>query len=260
MEVAFKKEVGITSLVVVLTMLSLWLLSLVDALASNFSFLLLLSFLTIFWISCLALALAVVGKGSAWTLICFVPVFYLLVQVNDFSVDLVIAAVIVFLVLISARMYIMRELESRVSYKTRYVFTRAVHMKVLMVIIMITGIALPWITESMMSQEGIFSDNVVNVFIKPYEPYLQNVVPTSIGNLSTVVASTMNDKIRFFAQKYSLLVPLTVFAAVILLTRLLVPFLAIIPLVLIAAILFLLRKFNLINIVVVSEPVERLEL
>jgi hypothetical protein len=79
-------------------------------------------------------------------------------------------------------------------------------------------------------------------------------------NISTVVTRVLNEKIHSITNDYPAFTPVVIFAIVILVARIFIPVISIVLLLLIAFIILVSRKSNLIKLLDVSEPVEHLEL
>jgi len=80
------------------------------------------------------------------------------------------------------------------------------------------------------------------------------------ANLSTMITANVNNQIRHVSRQYPVTVPLMLFAVIILASRVIVPVLSIVPLVITALLIWLSRKANLVKLISQSLPVEHLEL
>jgi hypothetical protein len=289
MDAAVKKEISIDIFVVLFTALLFWLLVSTNILVDNLALQLLLIFALPIWISCLAIALALVSNYSAIILNILIPVILIIFGIPQ--VEIIVAAIIIIALLASARLFFVRELKSRIEYKTRYTFYSGTKLLIMVVIVIITGISMPHIMESLMSDEALIPESSVRLILKPYEPYIASSVPGGsfdmsinqaiadqpsaqtqqdvplmerrlIGseNISSVITSVLNDQIKSLSHNYPIITPIIIFALVVLVSRLLIPIFALFLLLLIAFFIWLSRQSKLINLISVSKPVEHLEL
>ena len=192
MEVAVKKEIGIDIFTLSFTGLLFWSLMSTGILINNPLVLILLILVIPVWVSCLAIALAFVGNRSAVLLSLLIPVILVLFDITQ--IVLIAAAIIISALLASARFIFVHELKSRVEYKTRHVFYLGTKLLVMAIIIIITGISMPHITQSIMSDEAFIPESVVSWLIKPYEPYIAKTIPG--GSLDVSFEQVIDDRLQ----------------------------------------------------------------
>lgn len=175
MEAVTKKEIGIDVFLLAFSALLFWLLLSTDIIVNNPIVLMLLILAVPLWLSCLAIALTLVSNYSAALLIILIPI--ILVGLGMLRIEIVAAAVLITALLVSARFIFVRELKSRIEIKTHYVFYSGTKLLVLAFIIVITGISMPYITQSIMADEAVIPESTVKLLLKPYEPFIAKSMP-----------------------------------------------------------------------------------
>lgn len=187
MEAALKKEIGLDIFIILFTAALFWLL-VSASIVINAPFVLVFILLAIpVWISCLAITLALVSNYSAILLNLLIPAILLVFGISQIAI--IAAATIIAALLTAARLMFVHELHSHVEYQTRFVFYAGTKLLIMAIIIIITGISMPHITKSLMSDDALIPESTVKLLLKPYEPYIAKNIPG--GSLDVSIEQTV---------------------------------------------------------------------
>lgn len=302
-----KKELGLTIFLVLLSISQFVLFTFFPPTLQQP--LLLVLFLGIFllWLCVLAINLALLSRLYSWlSLLVIVGVFTLFARAQ---ITALVGAFIFLLLALYARQVLLRELGSRIEFHTRSVFYHGLKYLLMGAIILLLGIAMPTLTQNIMSDDEVVPESLVRLLLKPYEPYLQNLFPGSTstsqledivasqianepaaGNLpreqqqfysqqiasqllaslpaniastndiATVITEVINNRIRLYSNANPLITPVIIFALVIIISRFVVAWLAIPPLLMTTLLIYIGRKAKLFKLLTLSKPVDKLEL
>lgn len=187
METAVKKEIGLDILLIIFTAALFWMLVSTSVIVNAPIVLVLIILAIPVWISFLAITLALVSNYSAMLLTVLVP--FILALFGITQMEIIAAAILIMGLIGSARFMFVHELKSRVEFKTRLIFYSGTKLLIMAVIIMLTGISMPHITKSLMSDDELIPEPTVKLLLKPYEPFIAKSIPG--GSLDVSINRTI---------------------------------------------------------------------
>ncbi len=303
MEVIVKKSIGLT---VALLLLSVALFSLViftSTLPLNPAISITLAVVVVVWLSVLAINIALLTRPYAWINILSVTGLFILFA--RAQLEAFIGALFFLVFAATARRAITHELANRIEYSTRAAFYPGLKYLVMGTVLLGIGFAVPFMTASLLSDDQVVPESLVRFLLKPYQPYLQKILPSGAldssfedtmaavlnqqsltdnipleqrqsyveeisqqlsldrsgtDNIATVITAIINNKIRLYSHANPVLIPIFIFAIAIIVSRIVIVWLAHPPLLVVALFVWLARQTKLVKLVSVSQPVEKLVL
>lgn len=190
MTAAKKKEIGLTAVAILITIAQFVVgkLALPSLLTDTSTGVWLLG-LSVLWVIVMVLALALVRHPAALVVILFVPSVTTVV-VGRGSSGAWIGAVVLGIALVNAWRVIVREASNRITYTTRDVFGRGIKLTTLGVLLALTGLATPLLSEAIRDQRLQLAPDQVSVVMRPLAPVLTGL------QLGVNPDTTINDLIN----------------------------------------------------------------
>ncbi len=170
------KEISLAAAVLALSALLFWRLNTI-AVTNLYVFVLTaLAILSILWTSLLVISLGLIrSKVVSSLLIITIPLT--LVVIGGWHIGVVGAAVILILILLTARARSKQEITNRIKYKTIQVFNLSTRLIFIGLIVCIAGLYMPAINSAFSSEEIVIPTQPIQIALKPFEQLLQNSIP-----------------------------------------------------------------------------------
>lgn len=258
------KEVGIIVTVLLFSMLTFGLASLFvlqGRFGSATSVAVVLAILAALWVALVALALALVqhpGSSMAISVGCAV----MLIVAGLGQLPAVAAAILLGLLLTLARQTMYREINNRVLYRTSEVFYWGLRWILFGTGIAALGLAWPLFEDQLAGRNISLSPETVGVIVQRLAPALPPHLTSfvDIGLLTSVVTNSINQTLQSLIASYRGVFLLIVLVLAISAWRAVMPLLAWGILPIIAALVYLARKANLVYLSRSQATIERLHL
>jgi len=170
------KEISLVITVLALTALLFWRLNTVTATSLYVLVLTALVVLSVLWIALLVISLGLVrSKAIAALLIIAVPLS--LIIIGQAQLGVVGAALILVLMLLTARSSSKEEVANRINYSTVQIFNISTRLVFIGLIVCVAGLYMSSINSAFSSDEIKIPQQPIRVILKPFEQLIQNSIP-----------------------------------------------------------------------------------
>lgn len=257
------KEIGIVVSLIIFSLITFGLASLFvsqDRFSSR-PVLVVLIVVAALWVAAVAVSLAVLQHpGSSSTLLTGIGV--MLAVAGLFQLPAIVAAILLALFLTVARRTIYREINNRVLYRTTEIFGRGLRSILFGVGIAALGLAWPLFEDELAGRNISLSPETVSIVVQRVLPALPAHLTSlvDLGLLTSMVTTSINQTLQSLIASYRGVFLLIVLLLAISAWRAIMPVISWVVLPVIAGLVYLARKANLVYLSHSQATIERLHL
>lgn len=253
------KEIGLTVVTLLCSSLFLGFLSqsLVSALLPWRTGVLVAA--SLLWVAQIAFTVALVSNGFLLAVL-IIGVPLLVVPFGAEWISAAAAAVLLMVGLLQARWIIRENISSRVRYRTVPTFYAACRWLLLALVAAAASTAVPTVTERLRREVIVIPEQAIAPALQPLAAALPVSVSGQETQLITQITATINRYVTSILQTNPLLASIVALSAVFLAAHFVTPFLAWPAVALIALLVYLARRLNLISLVKYTTVAEQLQL
>ncbi|MEX2054786.1 MAG: hypothetical protein WD972_01265 [Candidatus Andersenbacteria bacterium] len=177
MNIQMKKELGVVAFVCAFTIVEFFAFATLLPLAfQSTGYAVLLAILSLFWIACMGIGLALATKVLSIIALIVVPAV-VAILLSRFDTVAIGGGVLLGIFLLLAQRTFVREVQNRIYYRTTHVFTAGLKMVILGVIVVLTALVLPTLTSPDATQQFDVQERHIEPLLRPLEPVLQRYIP-----------------------------------------------------------------------------------
>ena len=169
------KEISIVIAVLILNALLFWRLNTMDVTSFYVFVLTSLVILSILWIALVVISLGLIrNKAIAALLIIIIPLT--LIVVGGAHIGVVGAALILTVILLTARARSKEEIANRINYSTAQIFNISTRLIFIGLIVGMAGLYMPAINSAFNSEEIVIPEQPIRIVLKPFEQLIRNSI------------------------------------------------------------------------------------
>lgn len=177
MDLRSKKEIGVIAAMCLVTLLEFFsFATFLPQAAAKPAFAVVLVLLSIVWVSCAAVAFALVGSRSGLAVLLIFPAAVTVIISRLLPVAIG-GAILLSIFCLMAQRTLVREVRNRVYYQTSHVFGSGIRLLTLGLMVGLTGLVLPILNATPGSYQLRVTERQIEPLLKPFEAYIGQLLP-----------------------------------------------------------------------------------